>query len=127
MRKLALFITLLALLTKAVTPFCSQAVGERKLKVFSWWASGGEVAALGALLNVYKKQNPGVEIINATVAGGAGFAARAVLQTRLAGGKPPDSWQTHPGRELLDQYVGSSDQEAGRLCLAAKCSGTILG
>jgi glucose/mannose transport system substrate-binding protein len=54
---------------------------------------------------VYKKQNPEVEIINAPVAGGAGFAARSVLQTRLAGGKPPDSWQTHPGRELLDQYV----------------------
>jgi glucose/mannose transport system substrate-binding protein len=53
-----------------------------------------------------KKQNPGVEIINATVAGGAGFAARPVLQTRLAGGNPPDTWQTHPGQELLDQYVG---------------------
>src|SRR5277367_4694999 len=94
-----------ALFTTVAAPLCSQAADERKLEVFSWWTSGGEAAALNALFNVYKKQNPGVEIINATVAGGAGFAARPVLQTRLAGGRPPDSWQTHAGRELFDQYV----------------------
>jgi glucose/mannose transport system substrate-binding protein len=27
------------------------------------------------------------------------------LQTRLAGGNPPDTWQTHPGYELIGQYV----------------------
>jgi glucose/mannose transport system substrate-binding protein len=27
------------------------------------------------------------------------------LQTRLAGGNPPDTWQSHPGWELLGQYV----------------------
>jgi glucose/mannose transport system substrate-binding protein len=97
---------LVALFTTVVAPLCSQAAGERKLEVFSWWTSGGEAAALDVLFKVYKKQNPGVEIINATVAGGAGFAARPVLQTRLAGGNPPDTWQTHPGQELLDQYVG---------------------
>jgi glucose/mannose transport system substrate-binding protein len=64
------------------------------------------------LFKVYKMQNPRVEIINATVAGGAGFAARPVLQTRLADGKPPDIWQTHPGQELLDQYVGPGYCEA---------------
>jgi glucose/mannose transport system substrate-binding protein len=81
------------------------AAGERKLEVFSWWTSGGEAAALDALFDVYKKANPGVEIINATVAGGGGAAARPVLQARLAGGSPPDTWQTHPGWELLGQYV----------------------
>src|SRR5271157_2595412 len=86
-------------------PLSSQAAGEKKLEVFSWWTSGGEAAALDALFNTYKKQNPGVEIINATVAGGGGSAARPVLQTRLAGGNPPDTWQCHPGWELLGQYV----------------------
>jgi glucose/mannose transport system substrate-binding protein len=105
MRNFTRFMALLGLLTTVAGPLCSQAAGERKLEVFSWWTSGGEAAALNALFNVYKKQNPGVEIINATVAGGAGFAARPVLQTRLAGGRPPDSWQTHAGRELFDQYV----------------------
>ena len=56
-------------------------------------------------LKSIKRRNPGVEIINATVAGGGGSAARPVLQARLAGGSPPDTWQTHPGWELLGQYV----------------------
>jgi glucose/mannose transport system substrate-binding protein len=96
---------LAALFATVLAPLCSQAADEKKLEVFSWWTSGGEAAALDALFNVYKKQDPGVEIINATVAGGGGSAARPVLQTRLAGGNPPDSWQTHPGWELLGQYV----------------------
>ena len=83
----------------------TQAADEKKLEVFSWWTSGGESAALDALFTIYKRQYPGVEIVNATVAGGGGSAARPVLQTRLAGGNPPDTWQSHPGRELLGQYV----------------------
>jgi glucose/mannose transport system substrate-binding protein len=78
-----------------------------KLEVFSWWTSGGEAAALDALFKAYKATNPDVEVVNATVAGGGGSAARGVLQTRLAGGDPPDTWQVHPGFELLDQYVKS--------------------
>src|SRR5580692_1933440 len=100
------------LFTTVLGPPCSQGADKRKLEVFSWWTSGGEAAALDALFKVYEKRDPGVEIINATVAGGAGFAARPVLQTRLAGGKPPDTWQTHPGQELLDQYVGPGYCEA---------------
>ncbi len=76
-----------------------------KLEVFSWWTSGGEAAALDALFTTYKKQYSGAGIINATVAGGGGSAARPVLQTRLAVGNPPDTWQSHPGWELLGQYV----------------------
>ncbi len=77
-----------------------------KLEVFSWWTSGSEAAALGALFDNYKKQYPGVGVINATVAGGSGSGARPVLQTRLAVNNPPDTWQSHPGWELLGQYVG---------------------
>ena len=76
-----------------------------KLEVFSWWTSGGEAAALNALFNTYKKQYAGVGIINATVAGGGGTSAKPVLQTRLAVNNPPDTWQTHPGWELIGQYV----------------------
>jgi glucose/mannose transport system substrate-binding protein len=76
-----------------------------KLEVFSWWTSGGEAAALNALFETYSKQYPGVAIINATVAGGSGSGARPVLQTRLAVNNPPDTWQSHPGWELLGQYV----------------------
>ena len=95
---------LVILMVISQAPFSAKAA-EKSLEVFSWWTSGGESAALGALFDVYKKQDPGVEVINATVAGGGGSAARPVLQTRLAGGNPPDTWQSHPGWELLDQYV----------------------
>jgi glucose/mannose transport system substrate-binding protein len=75
------------------------------LEVFSWWTSPGEAPALQALFDAYLAKYPGTEIINAAVAGGAGVNAIAVLQTRLQGNQPPDSWQTHVGRELVDQYV----------------------
>ncbi|HEY5893758.1 MAG TPA: ABC transporter substrate-binding protein [Chthoniobacterales bacterium] len=98
------FLTALALALATLIPVVSFAA-DKKLEVFSWWTSGGEAAALDALFAVYKKADPGVEIINATVAGGGGSAARPVLQARLAGGDPPDSWQSHPGSELIGQYV----------------------
>src|SRR5580693_8362617 len=97
-------LTALALLLAAQIPNASFAA-DKRLEVFSWWTSGGEAAALDALFQAVKKADPGIEIINATVAGGGGSAARPVLQARLAGGNPPDSWQTHPGWELLGQYV----------------------
>ncbi len=75
-----------------------------RLEIFSWWTNGGEATGLAAMYDIYKRQNAGVEIVNATVAGGAGTNAKAVLQTRLAGGQPPDSWQVHAGRETLS-YV----------------------
>ena len=81
------------------------AAGDDKLEVFAWWTSGGEAAALDALFSTFKGLSASTEIINATVAGGGGSAARGVLQTRLAGGDPPDTWQVHPGFELLGQYV----------------------
>src|SRR5246500_3129944 len=98
-------IAMASLFAMVQAPLVARAASEPKLEVFSWWTSGGEAAALDALFNVYKEQNAGVEIVNATVAGGGGSAARPVLQTRLSGGNPPDSWQTHPGWELLGQYV----------------------
>jgi len=52
------------------------------------------------MFSVYKKLYPGVEIVNATVAGGAGTNAKAVLATRLTGGDPPDSFQVHAGLEV---------------------------
>jgi glucose/mannose transport system substrate-binding protein len=78
----------------------------KKLEVFSWWTSGSEAAALRALYKVYKQKNPGVEVLNAAITGGGGSAARPVLQTRLAAGNPPDTWQTHPGDELKGYVEG---------------------
>jgi hypothetical protein len=46
---------LAALFALVQAPVSSQATGEKKLEVFSWWTSGGEAIALDALFTVYKK------------------------------------------------------------------------
>lgn len=71
-----------------------------KVEVFSWWTAGGEAEGLNAMIDVFKAKNPNVEFTNATVAGGAGTNAKAVLATRLQGGNPPDSFQVHAGLEV---------------------------
>ncbi|WP_419922593.1 ABC transporter substrate-binding protein [Candidatus Poriferisodalis sp.] len=77
------------------------------VEVFSWWTSGGEAAALDALFATLTAIQPNIEIVNAAIAGGGGSSARAVLQTRLGGGDPPDTWQTHHGAEILGQYAAA--------------------
>jgi glucose/mannose transport system substrate-binding protein len=82
----------------------SNTKATKSLEVFSWWTSGSEAAALNALYTDYKKTYPGVKIVNGAVAGGGGANAQAVLASRLQGGKPPDTWQTHPGA-IIQQYI----------------------
>ncbi|RIH86359.1 putative sugar-binding periplasmic protein [Meiothermus luteus] len=81
-----------------------------KLEIFSWWA-GDEGPALQALIDLYKKRYPNVEVINATVTGGSGVNARAVLKTRMLGGDPPDSFQVHAGQELIGTWVVADRME----------------
>jgi glucose/mannose transport system substrate-binding protein len=87
------------------SPAAAGGQGEDKLEVFSWWTNPGEADGLQQLFDHFAATNPNVEIVNATVAGGAGVNAQLALQTRLNGGEPPDSWQTHPGQELFSLYV----------------------
>ncbi len=81
-----------------------------ELEIFSWWA-GDEGPALEALIELYAEQNPDVEVINATVTGGSGVNARAVLKTRMLGGDPPDSFQVHAGEELTGTWVVANRME----------------
>ncbi len=48
-----------------------------------------------------------MEIVNAALTGGAGQGGnmKALLETRMQGGQPPDSFQVHLGRELIDSHV----------------------
>ncbi len=89
------------------------AAGSAKLEMFSWWTAGGEADGLNAMYEIYKAKYPDVEIVNATVAGGAGTNAKAVLSTRLTGGDPPDSFQLHAGLEVEkyepDKYLQPLD------------------
>jgi glucose/mannose transport system substrate-binding protein len=71
-----------------------------KLEVMSWWTSGSEAAALNTLLTAFRQANPGVEPVNAAVAGGAGSQAIVALAKRLQSGNPPDVWQTFTGKSV---------------------------
>lgn len=84
-----------------------------KLEIFSWWTSGGEVEALNYLYSDFKALNPGVEIINSAITGGtaSGGNMKAVLQTRMMGGDPPESFQIHLGHELIDNHVVAGRME----------------
>ncbi|MHC1785231.1 MAG: hypothetical protein AB9891_21205 [Anaerolineaceae bacterium] len=88
-------------------PAAQAASAGGKVRVFSWWTSGGEAAALDALVATLKEYDPTVEFVSATVAGAIGSNACAVLQTRLVGGNLPDSWQIYPGSEMMDQYAAA--------------------
>ncbi|RIQ25237.1 ABC transporter substrate-binding protein [Jiangella rhizosphaerae] len=71
-----------------------------EFEFFSWWTGAGDSEGKQALLDLFAERHPDVEIIDATVAGGAGTNAQAVLTTRLQAGDPPDSYQRHVGAEL---------------------------
>src|ERR687892_1718580 len=81
-----------------------------ELEVFSWWTGGGEAAGLNKVIGIWKKENPNIKFVNATVAGGAGTNAKAVLAQRLSANDPPDSFQGHAGAELLD-YITAGQLE----------------
>jgi len=88
---------------KAAEP--AKLTGE--LEIFSWWTSGGEVEALNAIYAIYNRLYPDVKINNAALAGGQGQGGnmKALLETRMLGNQPPDSFQVHLGRELIDSHV----------------------
>ena len=80
-----------------------------QLEAFTWWVAGSEKVGLDALVGEFSTQYPGIEFINASVAGGAGSNAKAALAARLEASNPPDTFQAHAGAELTD-YI-----EAGQL------------
>ncbi|MFD9942483.1 ABC transporter substrate-binding protein [Nonomuraea sp. NPDC059023] len=70
------------------------------VEVFSWWTGPGEADGLAAMRKIFETQNPNLKFLDAAVAGGSGDKAKALLQTKLQGGEPPDSFQGHAGAEL---------------------------
>jgi glucose/mannose transport system substrate-binding protein len=89
----------------------SDAGKKNQVEIFSWWTGAGEEAGLKALIDVFKKKNPDMEVINAAVAGGAGTNAKTVLASRMQAGNPPDTFQVHGGSELNDSWVAAGKME----------------
>ena len=99
-----------AFLITAALAVSAQAAAAGKVEIFSWW-SGDEGPALEALIKLYEQKYPAVKVDNATVTGGAGTNAKAVLKTRMLGGTPPDSFQAHAGQELIGTWVVADRME----------------
>jgi glucose/mannose transport system substrate-binding protein len=72
----------------------------KQLEVMSWWVSPSERPAFEVLLNAFKKADPDVELIDGSIAGGAGSNVQVALAARLRAGDPPDVWQTFLGSSL---------------------------
>ncbi|MBE3576057.1 MAG: carbohydrate ABC transporter substrate-binding protein [Firmicutes bacterium] len=104
-----LVMSVVMLLVSATALAASQPLSG-KLEIFSWWA-GDEGPALEALIKHFEKMYPNVQVINATVTGGSGVNARAVLKTRMLGGDPPDTFQVHAGQELIGTWVVAKRME----------------
>lgn len=93
------------------TPSPSDPNNKNQVEIFSWWTGAGEEAGLKALIDVFKKKHPDIEVINAAVSGGAGTNAKTVLATRMQGNDPPDTFQVHGGSELNDSWVAADKME----------------
>lgn len=100
---------------------CSDDEGDKpgaagsEVEVFTWWASGSEKLGLDALVKVFNTQHPDVKFVNGAVAGGAGSAAKELLQTRLQQKNPPDTFQAHAGAELTDYIKAGQLQDVSDL------------
>jgi glucose/mannose transport system substrate-binding protein len=108
----------------------SATTDTKRLEVVSWWTSGSEAAALDVLFAAFRASNPGVEAVNAAVAGGAGSNAIVALAKRLQHGDPPDVWQTFAGKSVQSYasrgVVRSVAPVFASEDLAAKMNPTIL-
>jgi len=109
MKKLLSLVLVLSVMLGATSLALAQGPSG-ELQIFSWGA-GDEGPALEALIARYSEINPDVEVINATVTGGSGVNAKAVLKTRMLGGDPPDAFQVHAGQELIGTWVVADRME----------------
>ncbi len=84
------------------------------VEIFSWWTNAGEVEALNTLFKNLQASVPGINIINAAISGGSGPGgnAKAILETRMLAGEPPDSFQIHWGHELTYSHSVAGRVEA---------------
>jgi glucose/mannose transport system substrate-binding protein len=76
------------------------------VEIYHWWTSGGEAAAINALVDVFKAKYPDVAVIQSPVAGGAGYVFQAVIKPLVLAGEAPDAFQMHAGYEGKPYYDG---------------------
>lgn len=89
----------------AASPVAQQG-GARKLELYHWWTAPGEREAADAMFKALKDKYPDIQLVENSNPGGGGVNLRVVLQSRIASGDYPDTFQTLGGAELKN-YVDS--------------------
>lgn len=90
-----------AMILGSVSPVMA---AEGSLDLMTQWTSGGDQEAFNALVDVYTKNNPDVEMNISAVAGDNGTNKTAALATRIEGGDVPDIFQANGGMDAK-QYI----------------------
>lgn len=80
--------------------------GGRQLEIYHWWTAPGEREAADAMFAALKAAYPDITVMENPSPGGGGVNQRVVLQSRIASGDYPDTFQTLGGAELKN-YVDS--------------------
>jgi glucose/mannose transport system substrate-binding protein len=90
----------------AEVPPARPAKSTAGLTFYHWWTSSSELAAVNALVGVFKKQHPGVAV-NVTVADshGGGRKIFTIISSATSAGQPPDSFQVHAGAPLQPYFA----------------------
>jgi len=82
-------------------PACSDSPTPKStVEIMHWWNKGGEAQAIGALLDLARKENPSLKIVDSSVPGGS-YEARLAIGGRMSGGFPPDTFQANGGWDLM--------------------------
>src|SRR5689334_8951281 len=84
--------------------------GKQQVEVFSWWTGPGEADGLAEMRKIFEQQNSNYSFFDAAVAGGSGDKAKALLESKLQAGQPPDTFQGHAGAELQG-YIKAGNLE----------------
>ena len=75
-------------------------------EILSWWVSDGEVDALRALLDIYRRSHPGTSVVHGGIRDTTNAKFR--MNARMTEGTPPDTFQANGGRDLMRWARGSS-------------------
>jgi glucose/mannose transport system substrate-binding protein len=68
-------------------------------EILSWWVSDGEVDALRALLDIFRRSHPGTSVLHGGIRDTENAKGR--VSARMSEGAPPDTFQASGGEDLL--------------------------
>lgn len=85
-----------------------------QVEILHWWTAGGEKGAIDQLLGVFQQEHPRETYLDTAIDGS--MAARSLIETRMAGGDPPDTFQANGGWDLLGWVLyNNSDAMATKM------------